>query len=555
MARVYTFPCAVLLLACGQALAIDRIPLADIDVTEAQVPMDPVAVSFRGQEVLTVRAPLGAMTIAERAQAIGNRLDAAFGQKDLKADALRTEMSPGSVDLYLGAQFIVSVTDADAQLVGRTRRQLAADHAIRINRLVADDLAARSVTSLLVSAAWAVAAILIALAAVWASMGALARVQLWLTRLAKTKVSVLRVGTLTLFSPAQVLPVVSTIVNVLRWLIAATIILTAAAFALNQFPWTQGIGAQTTRVAMNAVRWAGGGIASFLPNILYISVIVVATSYLLKLLHAILEQLGRSRTAARGFPPEWVRPTYQIVRFMVIALALVVMFPYLPGSGSKAFQGVSVFVGLVLSLGSASAIANIIAGLVLIYMRALKPGDRVKVADTVGDVISCDLLAMKVRTIKNVEVSVPNSLILANHIVNYSRMASEGQLILHTTVTIGYDVEWRRVEELLIKAALATKDVAKKPEPFVLQISLDDHYVSYELNVYTKEAQQMASIYSGLHANIQDAFNEAGIEIMSPGYSAVRDGNRTALPDKHLPKNYRQPVFGLSLLRPKTGET
>ncbi len=556
MFRVYPIFCALTVLASlasGVASAIDAAAPAppEAAVTEALAPATPVPVTFRGHELLVVRAPIGALSIAERARAIEDRLGQAFAQPDLDPGMLRTQNAPNSTDVYMGSQFILSVMDQDAQPLGRTRRQLVADDMAVFEQLITEEIKAGSLKSLLFSAIWSVVAIVIASVAIWVSMRGLARAQRGLARIAKSKVSVVRIGTLTLFSPKYAMPIISALVQTLRWLIVATVLFAATAFVLDQFPWTRGFAEQTTRVALAALGWAVGGILRFLPNVFYIVVIVIATRFLLKILHAVLEQLGRSQTTAQKFPPEWVEPTYQIARFTVVALAVVVAFPYLPGSDSKAFQGVSIFVGVLLSLGSTAAIANLIAGIVLIYMRALGEGDRVKVADTIGDVISCDMLAMKVRTIKNVDISVPNALILSNHVINYSRQAREGRLILHTTVTIGYDAEWRKVHELLIKAALATKDVQKDPGPFVLQTSLNDFFVSYELNVYTHEAQAMARIYSDLHANIQDAFNEAGVEIMSPQYTAVRDGNRLALPDEHLPKNYRAPAFGLSLFRTK----
>jgi small-conductance mechanosensitive channel len=537
-------------LASGEIYAASAAAPDEQDALETVViaPENPGAVMFRGHEIALVRAPIGAQSIGERARAIENQLDVAFDQPDLGPKSVRSEISGNATDLYVGSQYIMSVTDADALPLGRTRRQVVADALVKLDWLRADVVKARSARSLIMSTVWSGVAILLALAAVWAVRYALARAQDALARLASTKVSMLRIGALRLFSPQHVLPIIAKFVRGLKWLLIVTIALIAADFVLNQIPWTQGIAAHTTRVALNALRWTVTGVVSFLPNILYIAVIVVVTRFLLRILRFIVEQLGR---AENKFPLEWVRPTYLIVRFVVIALALVVMMPYLPGSNSKAFQGVSVFVGVLVSLGSTAAIANMVSGLVLIYMRALAPGDRVKVADTVGDVITCDLLAMKVRTIKNVDVFVPNSLILSNHIINFSRQAREGRLILPTTVTIGYDADWRRIHELLIAAGKATPEVAAEPQPFVLQTALNDFYVSYELNVYTRNAQAMPQIYSDLHARIHDAFNEAGVEIMSPHYASVRDGNRATVPDQYLPKDYRRPSFGLSWLRPK----
>jgi small-conductance mechanosensitive channel len=198
---------------------------------------------------------------------------------------------------------------------------------------------------------------------------------------------------------------------------------------------------------------------------------------------------------------------------------------------------------VLFSLGSTGAVANIVAGVVLTYMRPFRIGDRVKIAETVGDVIEKTLLVTRVRTIKNVDITVPNAMVLGSHIINYSSVAKERGLILHTSVSIGYAVPWNRVHELLIAAALATDDILKEPKPFVLQTSLDDFFVNYEINAYTEKPNAMVTLYSDLHRHIQDKFNEAGVEIMSPHFSAVRDGNQAAIPDTYLSKSYQAPAF------------
>lgn len=199
--------------------------------------------------------------------------------------------------------------------------------------------------------------------------------------------------------------------------------------------------------------------------------------------------------------------------------------------------------GVLFTFGSAGALGNVVAGLVLTYMRAFKIGDRVTIGEVTGDVIEKTLLVTRVRTIQNEMISVPNSTVMNNHTVNFSSDAAVNGLILHTTVTIGYDAPWRQVHQLLIDAALATDLIEQEPAPYVLQTSLDDYYVSYRINAYTKAPNKQARIYSQLHQNIQDKFNEAGVEIMSPHYKALRDGNATTIPAEHLPKDYEAPAF------------
>ena len=224
---------------------------------------------------------------------------------------------------------------------------------------------------------------------------------------------------------------------------------------------------------------------------------------------------------------------------------IVVIFPYLPGSDSPIFKGISVFLGFLFTFGSAGSLANLIAGLVLTYMRLFKIGDRVKIDDVVGDVIEKSSLVTRVRTIKNEIVSIPHSKVMSSHTINYSSDAPEKGLIIHTTVTIGYDVPWKDMHKALIEAATRTELILDTPEPFVLQTSLDDFYVSYQINGYTREPGKQAVIYSDLHRHIQDVCNENGIEILSPHYRAARDGNMSTIPAPYLPKDYEVPGFNI----------
>jgi small-conductance mechanosensitive channel len=288
----------------------------------------------------------------------------------------------------------------------------------------------------------------------------------------------------------------------------------------------------------------------YLPNVFFIVVIAFLTRYVLKFVHLFFDAIREGTVEFPGFYREWAEPSYKIVRFMILAFVVVVVFPYLPGAGSDAFQGVSIFLGALFTLGSSSAIANIVAGVVLTFTRAFQVGDRVKIGDTTGDVMEKSLLVTRVRTIKNVDITVPNAIVMSSHIINYSARADESGVILHTGVTIGYDVPWRQVHALLLEAAASTEGVRREPKAFVLQTSLDDFYVSYQLNAYSANPKAMARTYSDLHQNIQDAFNKAGVEILSPHYRAARDGNEITIPPDQRPAGYTAPGFRVQQLRP-----
>jgi small-conductance mechanosensitive channel len=244
----------------------------------------------------------------------------------------------------------------------------------------------------------------------------------------------------------------------------------------------------------------------------------------------VITEIETGKLNVAGFHADWALPTFSIIRFLMYAFMFILIFPYLPGSNSPIFQGVSVFLGLLVSLGSSSAISNIVAGLVITYMRPFKIGDRIKLGDVTGDVVEKTLLVTRLRTIKNGEITIPNSAVLSGNTTNYSAMAREEGLIIHTTVTIGYDVHWKMMHEALLEAAAKTGGLMPNKKAFVLQTSLDDFYVSYQLNVYTAESNALAPIYSELHQHILDVCAEKGIEIMSPHYRAERDGNELAMP-------------------------
>jgi small-conductance mechanosensitive channel len=297
-----------------------------------------------------------------------------------------------------------------------------------------------------------------------------------------------------------------------------------------QFDWSREVALYVFSFVGDLLGQIVRSIVDYLPNLAIIVVVIALARLVLYMVFSFFEGVRLERISIPGFYPDWARTSYGLAKVMLIAITLVIIFPYLPGSSSPAFQGLSIFFGLLVSLGSTSVVANIMAGIVITYTRAFKIGDRVRIADTEGDVIERSAFVTRVCTPKNEEVAIPNAMVMNDHIVNFSAQAREAGVLLHTTVTIGYDVPWPKVHELLCGAAHRTADVLDDPDPFVLQTSLDDNYVAYELNAYIRKPNSKQRIASDMHANIQDAFRDAGIEILSPHYRANRDGSNLALP-------------------------
>lgn len=268
----------------------------------------------------------------------------------------------------------------------------------------------------------------------------------------------------------------------------------------------------------------------FIPNIVIIASFIFITNYVMNFAKFVFEQIEKGNLSFSGFHKDVALPTYKIVRFLIFVFAVVLIFPYLPGAQSPAFKGVSVFLGVLFSLGSSTFVANVISGIMLTYMRPFKIGDRVKIADTVGDVVEKSLLVTRIKTVKNIFIAIPNAQVLGTHITNFSFMTDTVPVILHTKITIGYDVPWKTVHSLLIEAASITPKVLKTPAPFVQQTQLSDFYVEYELNVHTTHVHEMAAIYSALHANIQHTFAQGNVEITSPHFRVNRQTNASTIP-------------------------
>jgi small-conductance mechanosensitive channel len=299
--------------------------------------------------------------------------------------------------------------------------------------------------------------------------------------------------------------------------------------AMGLFEWSRSLAGNLLELILTSVGFIVQQIIDYIPSLLVIVIVLLVVRFLLHVLGLVFKGIGNGRIKIPGFYSEWSGTSFNLLRMLVYALTLIIIFPYLPGSDSPAFQGLSLFLGLLLSLGSTTAVANVVAGIVLTYTRAFSVGDRVSVHNTVGVVVERGMFVTRLKNAKNEVISIPNSMTLTSHIINYSDQASDAGVILYTSVTIGYDVPWAKVHELLIGAALKTENIESEPEPFVLQKSLDDYSVNYQLNATTKDAIGMPRTHSNMNANILDAFNEAGLEIMSPMFMATRDGTERAL--------------------------
>lgn len=316
---------------------------------------------------------------------------------------------------------------------------------------------------------------------------------------------------------------INKLLDILYYTIILFIIFIAIPYIFSLFPMMHNWSEVFSKWLWQPIRGIGVGIINYLPHLIKIIIILIIWRYTLRLFRFFALQIERKAIEIKNFYPEWARPTYVVVRFLFSALVLVIIFPYLPGSDSDAFKGVSVLLGVLFSIGSSSAVANVVAGLVITYMRPYKNGDWIKTGNVIGIVMQKEGLVTRLKTINNEEVSVPNSSILSGPTVNYSALARTKGLIITSKIKVRYDYSNDLIEELLIKAAQQTIHISKNKIPYVFQLSLSELNAEYELNAYTFEAQHMYHIKSDLVKNIRNVFTEAGVEIMSTQYITIKE--------------------------------
>jgi small-conductance mechanosensitive channel len=502
---------------------------------------------FFNDTLFTVYTKLGSFSAKDRADAISIRIKNLSDQLGFKADSIKISEAETTFDLVNGESIIMSVSENDALWNSTTKQELAKKY----KGLISDAIVKYKNETSFGTLAKEIGLALLVLIITFVLISYLKKFFNWtafkIQLQEEKRIQGIKIRNFVLFDAKQQVNALLNVNTVLKWLLIALLVYIALPILFGIFPWTKGFAATLFGYILNPLTKMGLGFWNYLPNLITILVIIFVFRYVLKGIHFLKNEIEKGNLELPGFYPDWANPTYQIVRIIVFAFMLIVIFPYLPGSDSAVFQGVSVFLGFLFTFGSAGSLSNIIAGLILTYMRLFKIGDRVKIGEVVGDVIEKSLLVTRIRTIKNEIISIPNSTVMGSHTINYSSDAPEKGLIIHSTVTIGYDVPWKDMHAALIDAASKTALVVQDPKPFVLQTSLDDFYVSYEINAYIKEPNKQAVIYSELHQNIQDVCNEKGIEIMSPHYRAARDGSRTTIPENYLDKGYQVPPFHVKL--------
>jgi small-conductance mechanosensitive channel len=489
-----------------------------------------------GDTLFYVYNRLGGFTPRIRAQAIGNRILEIGVGFQYTQDSFHIVKGFNTTEIFYGEKVVMSILLSDALWNNQNTDTLAKINLNTIKKAIRDFREINSTPNKLKRIGW-ILLVLISMSLFVYFISRLFRfTKKWLEAHKEKGINGIKIKNYTLFNSGQELKMVLWLNNLVKWVLIIIAIYLTLPLVFGLLPWTKDIATTLLGYILNPTRKVALAIWDYTPNLFTIFILVTIIVYIRKGFYFLCREIETGSLKIDGFYKDWAKPTYQIISILLFAFLIIVIFPYLPGSDSPVFKGVSVFIGLLFTFGSTGSLSNIISGLVLTYTRAFKIGDRVKIGDTVGDVIEKSLLVTRLKTTKNEIISIPNTNVMNSHITNYSSEVRDGKgLIVYTSVTIGYDAPWMQVQQLLIDAALATEIIEKTPSPFVLQTSLDDFYVSYQINAYTKKPNYQANIYSNLHAQIQEMFNEAGVEIMSPHYNAIRDGNASTIPSKDKP--------------------
>ena len=516
--------------------AADSLKLAKqrlrIDSLRRMTPGIPVIVE--GDTLYYLFAKRGGHTPQQRAEMNAAAITELGKRFNLQPDSVYIESSDIVTDLMYGNKVLSSFTDQDGLWEGCSRDQLAAAK----RKVIVDKLKVMKDEHSL----WQLGKRILYFILVIIGQFLLFKLTTWLfnklkvriQRLKDTKLRPISIQDYELLDTQKQVNLLVFLASLLRYAVMLLQLILTVPLLFAIFPQTKDLAYKLFSYIWDPIKSIFLGIVEYIPNLFTIFVIWLAVKYLVRLVRYLASEIQSERLKIGGFYADWAMPTFHIVRFLLYAFMIAMIYPYLPGSKSGVFQGISVFVGLIVSLGSSTVIGNIIAGLVITYMRPFKLGDRIKLNDTTGNVIEKTPLVTRIRTPKNEVVTIPNSFIMSSHTVNFSQSARDYGLIIHSEVSVGYDIPWRKTHQLLVEAALNTPGVVDDPRPFVLETSLQDYYPVYQVNAYIKDANQLAQVYSDLHQNIQDRFNEEGIEIMSPHYIATRDGSETTIPKDDL---------------------
>nr|WP_314753448.1 mechanosensitive ion channel domain-containing protein [uncultured Capnocytophaga sp.] len=477
---------------------------------------------FENDTLYYLYSSYGAYNIDTRVKYIEDKLKELYNDPLFVTDSIKIKPLGDYLAITYKGKTIAGITAVDALWENSSQTELAQRYANIIKNTIVKYKEQNSLKSVLIRLAELLLVLFIAFILVWA----INRLFDFLKKIALNSehhfLRGIRIRNYELIKKQRVVKALLRLLAIFRIVFLLFLLITIIPLIFDIFPSTQYLSKIIVQWISEPIKNVGKAIIGYLPHLFYIVIIAVITRYLLKILRFFALEIERGILKIRGFHPEWAHTTYVLIRMMLWVLALVIMFPHLPGSGSDAFKGISVFLGVLISLGSSSAISNAIAGIVISYMCPFQVGDWIKSRDFIGAVIEKNALVTRLKTINNEDITIPNSAILSGATMNFTSIGKELGLALNVQVKVRYDYSDNLVEELLIEAALKTNGISPKPHPYIFQISLDELNAVYELNAYTFHPENMYFIKSDLTKNIQSTFRQANIEIFSTQYVEIR---------------------------------
>jgi small-conductance mechanosensitive channel len=477
------------------------------------------AVRVDGEVLFYVRG-ISTYTADTRAKTIEKRIRKAADNYAIPPDSVKAVKDEERLKIYAGKEFIMNVyqIDADVESINlEVMGEIVVERTKISIREYRKERAPEVIKANAFKAGLAIALLIVCLLFfVWIFR----RLNEAFKNRIRNRIDKLENVSFKLIQSNQLLKILHLLYQVIRMIIIVIITVSFVDYILSLFPWTKAASVYLLELVLDPIRNLGRSFIDYLPSLIFLIIIILVTRYFLKLFRLFFTSIAEQGIVINNFDPEWAMPTFDLVKLLIIVFAVVVAFPYIPGSNSSAFQGISVFLGVLFSLGSSSFVANVIAGYSMTYRRAFKKGDRIQVNEFTGFVEEQSLMVTRLRSVKNEEIVIPNSSMLNSSIVNYSLLAKDKGLILHTTVGIGYETPWRQVDAMLKLAADRTTGLLKDPPPFVLKKELGDFAVVYEINAYCNDVDKMFVYYTELHQNILDIFNENNVQIMTPAYEA-----------------------------------
>ncbi len=491
---------------------------AEMPATAVRAADDAAAeLKVENRNILVFRATL----LGESPQVRAHRAKATIEEALQGGDELKVNLDPiqDSYMVLLGYSraFIISPEDVDPP--GSSVRGAAEAAAANLRLAVAENREAGSVRYLLSAlglAAVATLAYLLLLRGVGYVRGKLLN---RLPDVMSRHSGRLKVGQTPLLGSRYLYYLVGRLIWLVYWLLVFLFSYQWLSFVLSRFPYTRPWGESLNVHLINLARYLINGMLDALPGLAVALCILIIARAISGFSRHVLQRMARPGNL-RWLTEETLQPTTRLTSLAIWLFAIVMAYPYLPGSGTEAFKGLSVLVGLMISLGASSVIGQAASGLILTYSRTLRVGEFVRIGDNEGTVTEVGVFNTTIRTGLGEVLTLPNSMITGSVTRNYSRIVQGQGYVVDTVVTIGYDTPWRQVEAMLIEAARRTDGILQTPAPQVFQTALSDFYPEYRLvaQAIPSEPRPRALLLSVLHANIQDVFNEYGVQIMSPHY-------------------------------------